>query len=768
LCKVSGFRPFIYRIAKKANVRGYIRNRGGAEVEIYIEGSRGEIEKFFKYFWKEKPESFIIDKVHVEKVEPLGYEDFRILKSSSIKLKRSAIPPDFAVCDECLREVLNINDYRRYRYAFNSCVVCGPRFSMMYNTPWDRENTAMKDFPLCKDCLAEYEDPNNIRRFHAQGISCKICGPKLWLVDRNGERIECEDPIRETAKLIDEGYIVAIKGIGGFHIACLASDDDVVLKLRRRKRRPEKPFAVMVLDVDVGRRLAYIDDYAEKILKSVQRPIVLLPVREDSPLSRYVAPGLAHVGIFLPYTPLHYLILMELKDRFAIMTSGNVHGKPMCIDNNEALKKLKDIVDYFLLHNREIVNRVDDSVLRISNRRAILLRRSRGYAPYWIKVPLEIPEDTYIIAVGALLQNVGAIMFEDKVVLTQYIGDCDDFETLEDLRKYIFKIMNMLRIEINDKSIVVSDLHPQYDTTRLASEISREFNIKHVKVQHHWAHIASAMADYGIHPDREVIGIAIDGVGFGEDGNIWGGEILIAKYDNYVRIGHLKYVKMLGGDLATEYPARMVLSYLAEVYGIDEACKILIKTGLTKYLKYGVDEIEILSKLYEREKIYTSSTGRFLDAVSTLLGICGVRTYEGEPAMKLEACGLKARRRSIDIEFPIVYNDGKYVIDTVEAFRQVYEYYIEGLDICEIAYAVQYNLGRAFGKICKILSNRSRNIVVMSGGAAVNEIIMKGVEDEISNTGLKLILPSKVPVNDGGISFGQAVIVAGMLNSGKL
>ncbi len=762
-----GFRPFIYRIAKESNVRGYVRNCGGAEVEIHIEGTREEITKFFRLFWREKPESFIIDRIHVYKAEYVGYEDFKILKSSEVRYKRSAIPPDFSVCDECVREILNVNDRRRFRYAFNSCVVCGPRFSMMFNTPWDRENTAMRDFPLCEYCLSEYTDPNNIRRFHAQGISCSLCGPKLWLVDRDGEKIETEDPIRETAKLINEGYIVAIKGIGGFHIACLASDDDVVLRLRNRKRRPKKPFAVMVFDIETGRKLAHIDEQAEKILKSIQKPIVLLPMREDAPLSKYVAPGLAHVGIFLPYTPLHYMLLMEVKDRFAIMTSGNVHGKPMCISNEEALEKLRDIVDYFLLHNREIVNRVDDSVLRISNGRAILIRRSRGYAPYWIRVPIKIPEDTYVISLGALLQNTGAIMFDDKVVLTQYIGDCDDLDTLQDLKKYLFRIMNMLRIEINEKTVIVSDLHPQYDTTILAEEISREYNIPHVKVQHHWAHITSAMADLGISPDREVIGIAIDGVGYGEDGNIWGGEIMIATYSRYVRIGHLRYVKMIGGDLATEYPARMVLSYLSEIYGIEEACRTMNKLKLTRYLKYGEDELEILEKVYHRERTYTSSTGRFLDAVSTLLGICGRRTYEGEPAMELEAAGLKARRRDLDIHFPIRREGDRYIIDTVEAFRQILDYYISGYPIEEIAYSTMYWLGRAFGRLCKLVSSRRLNIIVLSGGAAVNEIIMRGIEDEIVNSNLKLLLPTKVPVNDGGISLGQAVIAGLMIANSR-
>jgi len=756
---VSGFRPFIYRIAKRSGIRGYVQNRGGAEIVIHIEGSRKEIEEFFRLFWREKPETFIIDRVIVQKVNPEGFRDFEIVKSSREFIRRSAIPPDFSVCEECLREVLDPNDVRRYRYVFNSCVICGPRFSMMYDTPWDRENTAMRAFPLCEQCLREYTDPNNVRRFHAQGISCKLCGPKIWLVDKHGNKIDVDDPVRETARLIDEGYIVAIKGIGGFHIACLASDDEVVLRLRNRKRRPEKPFAVMCLDIETASRLAYIDDDAIKVLKSPQRPILLVRKREESPLSRYVSPGLEHVGLFLPYTPLHYLLLSDVRDHFAIMTSGNIHGKPMCISNEEALSKLKDIVDYFLLHDREIVNRVDDSVVRLSNNRIIMLRRGRGYAPYWIRTRVNIGENNIVLAFGALLQNTAAIMFEDKIVLTQYIGDCDDLETLEDLEKYLYRILRMLKIDLFSSNIAIAcDLHPHYDTTRIAEDFSEKYNAPLIRVQHHWAHIASAMADLGFRDYDTVIGIAIDGVGYGDDGNIWGCEIMYVNYRDYRRAGHLRYVKMLGGDLATLYPARMVFSYLSEIYGLDEACRIFNKLKLFRYLKHGQEEVEILKTVYEREKMLTSSLGRFLDAIATLLGVCGIRTYEGEPAMKLEAVGLRSRVKDpLDIEFKIVEENGILIIDHLEAFRRTLEYYLDGVDITRIAFSVQYNLGRALGEAALRLRKRGIDNVVLSGGAAVNELVTRGIEDSLEE---KLVLktPSRVPVNDGGISAGQAVI----------
>lgn len=737
-----------------------MKNLGGAEVEIHIEGSRENIEKFFKLFWKTKPDCIIVEKIIVKRREPAGFEDFRIEKSGREATARSVVPPDFSVCEECLKEVLNQNDWRRYRYAFNSCVFCGPRFSMMYDNPWDRENTAMRDFPLCEYCLREYTDPTNIRRFHAQGISCKLCGPRLWLCDKDGNVIDTKDPISETAKLIEEGYIVAIKGLGGFHIACLATDDDVVLRLRMRKRRPEQPFAVMVLDLDVAERLVYLDEDARKVLTSFRKPIVLLPMREDAPVSRYVAPGLAHLGVFLPYTPLHYLLLRELHDRFAIMTSGNVHGKPMCIKNDQALRELRSIVDYFLLHNREIVNRVDDSVVRFTTGKLVLLRRGRGYAPYWIRTPIRTSRT--IVCLGALLQNAGALMFEDKVVLTQYIGDCDDLDTLMELEHYIRVLARMYRLDLRE-ALFVCDLHPSYETTLLAQKLAEENNGDLVQVQHHWAHVASAMASLGVSPDEEVIGVAIDGVGYGLDGQVWGCEIMYATYRNMRRVGHLKYVKMLGGDLATYYPVRMTVSYLMEILEPDEVKKVIEDRRLVEGLRYGEDELQLILSQYENEKILTSSIGRFLDAASALLRICLKRTYEGEPAIKLEARAFRAHFRKIEpelLEFDID-GSGPYVIDPSKMFEYLLNVdYRDEKEVDKAALSLLFSIGYAIGIVVKKVRKRNIKKVIISGGAAVNEFIIRGIVSALKDTDLQVLLPRDVPANDGGIALGQAVIAA--------
>lgn len=535
-----GFRPFIHRIAVKSGVKGYVRNIGGSEVEIWIEGSKENIEKFFQYFVDEIPPTAIIEEIHIFEERLRGFNTFRIEKSLNSMFKRSAIPPDIAICRDCLREVLDPNN-RRYRYAFNSCAWCGPRYSMMYRVPYDRENTSMAKYKLCNLCYSEYTDINNVRRYHAQGISCPIDGPRLYLYTSNRELVSCDDPLSEVAKLINEGYIVAIKGIGGYHIACLATDDDVVQKLRKRKKRPTKPFAIMALNIDIIEKLVYVEPpIARQILESPQRPIVLLPKREDSPVSPYVSPGMDVEGVFLPYTALHYLILAETKDKFAIMTSGNIHGEPMCRDEECVFSKLSSVVDYVLIHDREIVHRVDDSVLRFTDGEPVIIRRSRGYAPLWIRTSKHLSKPA--IAFGAHLQTAGAIAFEDKIVLTPFIGDLDSVEALNDLVYELEFLIKSYNIDVSSSRIVV-DKHPEYMSRTIAFEYVEKYGSELIEIQHHYAHILSVLADHSHSidlDDGDIVGIAIDGVGYGDDGAIWGGEIIAVGIDSYKRIAHLR------------------------------------------------------------------------------------------------------------------------------------------------------------------------------------------------------------------------------------
>jgi len=755
-----GFRPFVHRVAVLAGVAGYVQNLGGSEVEIHVEGPIDRLARFFTLFAEKLPPPAKIEEFEIEEVKPLNLKGFVIRKSSKRMSRRSMIPPDFAICRECLAEILDPKNTRRYRYPFNSCAYCGPRFSMMYSVPYDRENTSMKHFPLCRECVEEYNDLWNERRYHAQGISCARCGPRVWLTDSKGRVVEVEDPIREAAKLIDQGYIVGVKGLGGFHIAALATDDDVVAELRRRKKRPQKPFAIMALDADVANKIVYVDDLARQLLESPESPILLLPVRPGARVSPLVAPGLDTLGVMVAYTGLHYLLLMETRDKYLIMTSGNVHGKPMCIDERCAFDKLSSIVDFFLLHNREIVNRVDDSVVRFTRGRVVLLRRGRGYAPAWIRLRFCLPKT--VIAFGAELQNVGGIGFEDKVVLTQHIGDTDDLDTLYELDYYLRWFAKVYRVDPS-RSVLVADMHPAYQSRRLAEAWREEYGSELQLVQHHHAHIVSAMVDWGVGVGERVVGIAMDGVGYGIDGAVWGGEVMLVEYTGFERVGHLAYQPMPGGDAATRYPVRMLIGILSSFLSEEETIELLKRVGALKGLKWGEEEARIAYRMAREKSPMTSSTGRVLDAVSALLGVCYERTYEGEPAMKLEAFG--RRGKLVDsIEAPLRHSNGMLVVDTSSLIESVVNV-LGDFDPRDIAYTVMYRIGEALAKIAISALNRATigDALYVSGGAAVNDIIVAGIEDVARSEGVKVLLPRRVPAGDGGIALGQVAIVGARL-----
>lgn len=753
-----GFRPFIHRLAVKHGLKGYVRNIGGSEVEVWVEGSPESIDKFIEDLYVEKPPPAIIEDVFIEDGEPRGYVDFHILKSSREAVKRSNIPPDLAICKDCLREILDPND-RRYRYAFNSCAWCGPRFSMIYRVPYDRSNTSMSKYILCSECEKEYHDIRNVRRYHAQGISCSMDGPKLYLYTNDWEYVETRDPIIETAKLIDEGYIVGVKGLGGYHIAALATSDDVVLKLRKRKHRPTKPFAIMGLDISVLERLVYIDEEARSILESPQAPILLLPKREDSPVSKYVSPGLSHEGVFVAYTGLHYLLLMETRDKFLIMTSGNVTGEPMCINEVCAREKLSRVVDYFLIHDREIVNRVDDSVLRNTNGKWVFLRRSRGYAPMWIRIRSDL--DGEYIAFGADLNNTGALGFEDKVVLTQYIGDLDSFNAQRELLKYIGFFIENYRINL-DKTIVIVDKHPSYHSRRLGMEFAEKHRLPIIEVQHHYAHVLGTAYDNGL--EGEVLGIAMDGLGWGDDNTIWGGEILVFntdKYD-YKRLGHIEKLP-LTSDRDTIYPLRILAGYLSSRGHVFEEIHKLIKNVLDNIDHRLVAEMELVHKLVKAGRyIEASSTGRFLDMISAVLGVCLYRSYEGEPAIKLEAVADKAKSHKLLEHFHISTHNGLYVLEYKDLIEHLIYNNVRDNSVAETAKSILYSYGYWMGKLAhKLIKGRRIDHIVVSGGAAVNTYIIKGLEDSLGEHDLEPLLPRRIPPNDEGISFGQ--VIAGSL-----
>ena len=751
-----GFRPFVYRLAVSMGLRGYVRNLGGAEVEIWVEGPEEAVRAFPRELVRRKPPSARIEGVEAVEVEPRGHPDFRILRSERGATALSMIPPDFGICEWCLREVLDERS-RWYMYPFNSCAWCGPRFTMIEKIPYDRENTAMAEFPLCEECLREYEDPGNVRRFHAQGISCPRCGPRAKLLDADGEVAE-EDTVKAVlaaARLVDEGYVVAVKGIGGFHLAALASDDDVVLELRRRKRRPRKPFALMALDVDVCRELVVLSREALELLQSLERPIMVLPKREGAPVSEHVAPGLGTLGVMLPYTAMHYMILMETSDKFLIMTSGNPPGLPICADEEEALERLRGIADYFLVHNRRIVNRADDSVIRFTSGRPCFLRRSRGYAPTWVRLSFELERP--VVAVGAMLSNTGAVGVGEYAIPTQYVGDVDNLENLRFLERALNFLIKCYKVDLK-ACVVAADKHPLYPTRRLAERLAEEHGAELVLVQHHHAHVASAMADARVPQGEEVAGIAVDGVGYGDDGRAWGGEVLRAKYSGYVRVGHLRYQPLPGGDLATRYPVRSLVGLLSLCMDESELREVCERLKLAECLPRGEAELEVaIRQAFSGKSPLASSTGRFLDAVSAMLGVCRERTYEGEPAIALEAFARGGSYLDELSEGRYVRCDGGiYIVDTAAIVADLLALLGEH-DPKSVALTAQLVLGRCLGLVALRATTRHTRAVVISGGAAVNDFIVRGVREAVGDR-LDVLLPRRVPPGDGGISLGQVAV----------
>lgn len=742
-----GFRPFVYRLAKARSLNGYVKNLGGSEVEIHVEGREDTLEDFVKALELEKPEKAKYDKLIIKEVDPEGFEGFEILKSSEDFDLRSVIPPDFSICEDCVREMEDSRS-RFYRYLWNSCVNCGPRFSMLEKLPYDRENTSMRKFKLCEECERDYSDPKNYRRFHAQGISCPKCGPKTYVYKIDGRIVEVDDPIYFTAKNIINGKIFAIKGVGGYHIACSATMDEVVAELRRRKGREEKPFALMVRDLKVAEEIAFIDSLAKKILTSPEKPIVILPRKKNSQISKLVAPGLSSVGIMLPYTGFQHLLLKEIPEGFLIMTSANLHGKPICTKIEEIFNELSGVVDYVVEHERDIIHGVDDSVLRFTDNKPVFLRRSRGYAPNWIEVPFELPD---CLALGAEMQTAGAVAFSDKIILTQYVGDMDDLKTLEKLKREIEWFVRTYRMK---PKFVALDMHPNYHNRSILNEINFDCDV--VEVQHHHAHAASAMADAGLR-DEEVVAVTIDGTGYGDDGTIWGGEILVANYSYYKRVASLKPFSLPGGDGAAKYPVKSLIALMAS-YGFerDEVFEVLKRNGILDGLHYGTEEFEITFELAKKNAgTTTTSLGRTLDAFASLLGICKLRTYEGEPPMKLEAVAEEGEDKGVELE--ISRRGSRYLID----LEPLINFVVENLSVIkkeDLARTVLASLGRAFGEVASFFDLKT----LVCGGAAVNTYIFKGIKEKI---GREPIIPKRIPPNDGGIAVGQIMVAAAKLGS---
>ncbi len=735
-----GFRPFIYRLATELDLAGKVKNLGDAGVEIVLEGSENLIQKFIKRLEEENPPLSKIEDIEVNYSDSKGLDSFQILESEKKdEGKAGTIPPDAAICDKCLSDMRN-PDSRYYKYWATSCVDCGPRFTIIKSLPYDRPRTSMKEFPMCRECRKEYENPSD-RRHHAQTIACPNCGPELF------SHPESKNPVKKGTDLLINNRIIAIKGVGGTHLACNAYSKGALKKLKKQLHRPHQPLAVMAKNLEMIQEFAEIGNKEKEALTSIKRPIVLLDKLKKSPLSSEVSKGLHNVGVMLPYTGLHYLIFDNL-DFPLVMTSANMPGRPMLVKNEKIISELDDIADYMILHDREIVARCDDSVIRFSNGRRKFLRRSRGWTPSPIK--LEKKSDP-VMALGAELDNTITLSDGKNCYISQHIGDVDNIETLNFLKETIDHISDITSIKIPEK--IACDLHPEFLTTELAEKISKD----PIKVQHHHAHMAGALEEKRI---REAIGIAIDGVGYGPDGTVWGGEIMHATKSDYERVGHLSPMLMPGGDQATKYPARMIAGIF---HKSDDLPKIL-----QNHCKFpnGLKERKIVEKQIERRinTPKTTSAGRFLDAVSSLLDICQKRNYEGEPAMKLESFSIEGN--PLDINTKIIEHNGKTVLDSQALMRDLIKLKESGKNPRDIGATAEECLARGLAKIAieKTKDKGFKNIV-LTGGVANNSHISNTIEKIVKSNNFNFVTNEKVPCGDGGTSFGQVVVASNQLSA---
>jgi hydrogenase maturation protein HypF len=744
-----GFRPFIYRLAVKQGLMGYVINLGDAGVEIVVEGSKENIDSFISSINREAPEVSEVKEVYVEyKPFRSRFKEFMIDKSRNGSVTASGIfPPDIGICPDCLRD-MNTRGSRWYGYPFTACAWCGPRFTGIKSLPYDRERTHMHQFPMCTHCAGEYKDPED-RRFDAQGITCSRCGPSVSLYAGDGRIISSSDPFSDVANLLRSGAIIAVKGVGGIHLAGLATKTEVVEKLRKRKNRPAQPFAVMSPSLKAVKQFTDPTEDEVKELTSWQRPIVLMRKKREV-LSDLVAPELDQIGVMLPYTGIQVMLFKNLRVPALIMTSGNASGVPMSVNNDNAIKELQGIADYFLLHDREIINRCDDSVLRVNEGRRTFIRRSRGFVPD----PIEISLKGIAVALGAEQSNVAAVTLNRRCFLTQYLGDIANLEALEYEKNGIRFICDLLKITRNP-DVISCDMHPGYITSHLAREMSQDMGVHVVTSQHHHAHIVSVCAENNLEPDDPIVGIALDGAGYGPNGTVWGGEVLISTFKSYERRGNLEDLPMPGGDLCAEQPFRMLVAALTKTLS-DSEIRDITSNHIESAFSNSFTELEVILKQSRSPlSLKTSSTGRFLDAVSGLIGLNYRKTYEGEAAMKLESAALLGNPDNIHFKNEIIEEKGRYIIKTSELFNYL-TLNVENFRKEDIAAFSQKYLVNCMCEIAVKIANKEglRNIA-LSGGVLANNFISTNLAKNLKKYNLNVIQGYKVPPGDGGIALGQ-------------
>ncbi|MBN2155016.1 MAG: carbamoyltransferase HypF [Candidatus Lokiarchaeota archaeon] len=806
-----GFRPFLFNLAERFGLTGSIINKGNIGVELLVFATNSTLISEFMYALQtEKPEISYIEEVKSYLLQEDDLKDLNIKdlhQSLIIKPSLSGVgpsvtsPPDIAICSDCIKDMTNPNNERFFRYPFTACAICGPRYSTIKELPYDRERTTMDEFPYCSSedsCLSDYRSPQN-RRFHAQTFSCKKCGPNYFflynpkyiskpsqnescsseisqiLKDRNKISLESTKSIQIAAKYILSGKILAVMGIGGVHIVGDARNPKVIETIRTRKRkRKTKPFAVMVPNLDSANQYVEYTQKEKSELLSYRRPIVLLPKKPGS-LNDSISPGLHNIGIMLPYAGIHHLLFQQIGKVPLIFTSGNFSDLPMAISPDTVVAQLSHLADGFLLHNREIYQRVDDSVIRVQNSYTKLLRRSRGYVPEYLPLPFN-PDITGGIAVGAELNSTGLVSRGHRLFPTQHIGNVNNLETYEFLKKSILHMKSLLKLENSQLDYIAMDLHPRFQSTRLAHNFQEEMGIPlSFNVQHHFAHAASLLVDNKIDRNIPAVVATLDGVGYGLDGKVWGGEIIYGSYATMERTYHLSYIPMVGGDLCVTYPARMVVGFLLQLFGLEKAKEYADKLKIADKLTHRIQELDSILTSYKlgRNVAYSSSCGRLLDSVSNILGVCDRKYYRGEPAMRLEGSSYTGNPSKYDFSSEIIAhldnNSESHVIPSELLIKKLItiasNHSFSPNNLPDIAASILNSIGKIFAYGCfRTAVNKSAKYIGLSGGVAYNDQIYDAFYNHLRELEQKnqyavhLLHHNNVPPGDAGISVGQAAI----------
>ncbi len=745
-----GFRPHVFNLATALSLKGTVKNSSKG-VTIDIEGER--VDEFIKRLRTSPPPLAEIEEIHTEELPPVNYSDFSILHSEE-EGSFTHVSPDVSICDDCLKEMLEPSD-RRYLYPFINCTNCGPRYSITLKLPYDRPNTTMKVFQMCSDCLREYQDPRD-RRFHAQPNACPSCGPSLTfrLTNRELEHLLTEDPLESTIRLIQTGGVVAIKGLGGFHIACDALNTRAVERLRVRKRKSNKPFALMAPEIDAVKRFVHLESEDERLLSSNKRPIVLLRKKERCPIPEAVAPKNSYLGFMLPYTPLHYLLfyypvsgVAQPNFQCLIMTSGNLREEPIIHRNQDALERLSPLVDAFLFHDREIFMRVDDSVIK----EGVFIRRARGYVPEPVMLDDEGPE---VLAVGADLKNTFTLTREHYAVVSQHIGDMENFETLCFFEEVLENLKSLYRI---NPMHIAADLHPSY----MSRQWAERQGIPVTYIQHHHAHAAAVMAEHGI--KEQVFAVVLDGTGYGTDGTVWGGEFLMAGIDGFKRLAHFEYLRLPGGEMAIKEPWRIAVSVINDLYG-GQSQRYLSALGY--YDRFPPAQIESIRKISRLTHFSpkSSGAGRLFDLVASITGLVDLNTYEAEAPIALESMVCDAVDEGYG--FSILTDSIPWRVSFKKALNQMIDGVLRGEAVEIISTRFHNTVAEAVCEVMERLRDREGGLakVVLSGGVFQNVYLLRRIKKGLKSRGFQVYFHKRLPPNDACISLGQAYILRERLN----